>query len=149
MNHRRTALLSAVVFAGILSACGSGGSVATTTVPDDGTLHTVDIAMTDLQYDATSIAVAKGATVEFRLTNDGKVPHDAFVGDQAAQDAHEVEMAGMPAGHAHDMGDEGVTVQPGATAVLTYTFERSGTVQIACHQRGHYAAGMHLTVAVA
>ena len=89
-----------------------------------------------------------GETVEFRFTNDGKVPHDAFVGDEATQQEHEAEMAGMPAGHEHDMGTEGVTVQPGETEVLTYTFEQPGEVQIGCHQKGHYAAGMHLSVLV-
>ena len=109
---------------------------------------TVDVTMTELAYDASVVKVPAGATVEFRFTNAGKVPHDAFVGDQAAQDEHETEMAGMPAGHAHDMGSEGVTVQPGETASLSYTFAEAGDVQIGCHQKGHYAAGMRLTVVV-
>ena len=65
----------------VLAAGVSVGTAATAVA--DGS--TVDITMTDIAYDAAAVQVPKGSTVEFRFTNDGKVPHDAFVGDQAAQ----------------------------------------------------------------
>ena len=45
--------------------------------------------------------------------------------------------------HAEDLT---VTVQPGETEVLTYTFDEPGPLQVGCHQKGPYAAGMRLTV---
>lgn len=141
----RLAVLPVALLGLALSACGADSAASATTVPDGGSIA---VTMTDIAFDTDAVQVPAGATVEFRFTNDGKVPHDAFVGDEAAQQEHEAEMAGMPAGHAHDMGTEGVTVQPGETEVLTYTFEQPGEVQIGCHQKGHYAAGMHLSVLV-
>jgi uncharacterized cupredoxin-like copper-binding protein len=44
---------------------------------------------------------------------------------------------------------DGITVDPGKTGELTHTFDRTGTVEIGCHQPGHYAAGMKLAVTVA
>lgn len=58
-------------------------------------------------------------------------------------------------GGGHDMGDgdkdkDAITVEPGKTGKLTYTFERTGTVEIGCHQPGHYyTAGMKIAVQVA
>ena len=43
--------------------------------------------------------------------------------------------------------DDAVTVEPGDTAELTHTFDDTGTIEIGCHQEGHYAAGMTVEVA--
>lgn len=104
--------------------------------------------MSEFEYAPSSLSFPAGTTVEFTLVNDGTVPHDAYIGDEAAQEAHEVEMASMPAGHSHDMGAAGATVQPGRTATLTYTFEASGTVFVGCHQSGHWDSGMRLAIDV-
>jgi uncharacterized cupredoxin-like copper-binding protein len=132
-----------------VAGCGSDGAAVPSVVPNGSAPQTVDVTMRDFAYSVPDLDVGKGSLVEFRFTNHGKVPHDAFIGDQAAQDEHEAEMAGMPAGHVHDMGPMGVTVQPGETKVLEYAFDAAGAVQIACHQKGHYSAGMKMQIAVA
>ena len=57
----------------------------------------------------------------------------------------------MAQGHADDHGGddaEAVTVEPGESATLTYTFEEAGTVEVGCHQPGHYKAGMKMQIDV-
>jgi uncharacterized cupredoxin-like copper-binding protein len=82
--------------------------------------------------------------------NRGKLSHDAFIGDAQAQADHEREMR-QSDDDTHGMhGDgKGITVDPGKTGTLTFTFDRTGTIEIGCHQPGHYAAGMKVAVTVA
>jgi uncharacterized cupredoxin-like copper-binding protein len=42
-----------------------------------------------------------------------------------------------------------ITVEPGKAGQLTHTFDKTGTVEIGCHEPGHYAAGMKIAVTVA
>lgn len=134
-----------------LAACGSnkdgsgGGAVQL-----DGK-SPARVQMQDIKFDVTSFSVVAGTTVQFDFTNAGKVPHDAFIGDAAAQADHETEMAAMASNgdmaH-HSMDESAITVQPGASGTLTYTFTTPGTYEIGCHQPGHYAAGMKATITV-
>ena len=56
---------------------------------------------------------------------------------------------GSEHGGGHGGGDEeALTVDPGETGELTHTFEESGSIEIGCHQPGHYNAGMKITVEV-
>ena len=92
--------------------------------------------------------------MRFVFTNTGTVPHDAFIGDAAAQADHEQQMrdadddSGMNHGGGND-DDGAITVEPGETGELTHTFDETGTLEIGCHEPGHYDDGMKMTVAVA
>ncbi|MDO8390409.1 MAG: plastocyanin/azurin family copper-binding protein [Actinomycetota bacterium] len=159
MNRRtRTAVLAAGVLASItlVAACGeeraAGPAVSVSAGGDlkpDPT-GAVALRMEDIRFDTTSMTVQTGETVEFNFTNVGKVPHDAFIGDAAAQAEHEIEMiemAGQPmSGHSTD--EPAVVVDPGKSGSLTYTFDTPGTYEVGCHQPGHYAAGMKIVVTV-
>lgn len=147
-----TAGLTALV--AVLSACaGDAGTPSADDSSPSGTMGTevFDVIMEDIRFDQTELTIAAGTTVEFRFTNSGKVAHDAFVGDAAAQQEHEADMADMASmgdmgSHGH--GDPAITVQPGGADSLTYTFEQPGTYEVGCHQPGHYAAGMKMTITV-
>ncbi|MGH9187139.1 MAG: cupredoxin domain-containing protein [Acidimicrobiales bacterium] len=117
--------------------------------------------MKDLKYSPTSFDVKKGDTVTFAFRNDDAIPHDAFIGDEAAQDDHEAGM--RSASTASDMSEtsetsgmdhgggaesEAIVVQPGKTGELTHTFDTAGTLLIGCHEVGHYAGGMKATISV-
>lgn len=173
----KRALLAAAVMALITAACGGGddkpamnaeGSTATTAMNDmegsTGTTgapaaagKTVEVKMLDIAYEPKTLTVNRGERVEFVFQNVGKIAHDAFVGDMAAQADHEQEMreggqSSTSGGHGMGGGDKdnkGVTVDPGKTGRLTHTFGKTGTIEIGCHQPGHYAAGMKVTVTVA
>jgi uncharacterized cupredoxin-like copper-binding protein len=127
----------------LATACGGdGGSRAA--APS----RTVEIEMVDTAFQSDTISVERGERIRFVFHNRGKLPHDAFIGDTEAQAKHEREMRKAEGKH-HGGKGEGVTVQPGKTGKLVHTFDEAGTVEIGCHQPGHYAAGMKLDVTVA
>jgi uncharacterized cupredoxin-like copper-binding protein len=131
----------------VVAACGES---STTTSPDTaGTgTRTVDVAMEDIKFETTSLTVQAGETIDFRFTNTGKVAHDAFIGDNAAQMDHEAEMGQMGGTDDHATEEEALVLQPGESGELTYTFDKAGTFEVGCHQPGHYAAGMKIDVTV-
>jgi uncharacterized cupredoxin-like copper-binding protein len=104
------------------------------------------VASDDLTFDPAEITVSPGEVITFRVTNDGQIPHDFVLGDEAAQDEHEEEMAEME-GMEHDEPNT-VTLAAGETKELTWRFAENGTVIFGCHEPGHYDGGMlgHVTV---
>ena len=79
--------------------------------------------------------------------NDGRITHEATIGDAGEQHDHEQAMAaGSATGHAHGLA--AVEVEPGRTATVVYRFDQPGPVLIGCHEPGHYDAGMLATVTV-
>jgi uncharacterized cupredoxin-like copper-binding protein len=137
--------LAALLIAG---GCGGGGSHHGSSADDPEPSRTVDVTMRDIHYEPTGVAVKPGETVKFVFHNEGEIIHDAFIGDEAAQAAHEKEMRDGKGGH-HDDEGHAVTVEPGETADLIYTFDKPATLIIGCHQAGHYTAGMKIAVTVA
>jgi uncharacterized cupredoxin-like copper-binding protein len=132
---------------GWLVACGGSSEPHQWSARD----RFVDVVMRDIAYDPGRVDVARGETVTFVFHNTGKVVHDAFLGDEAAQTNHEQEMgeagmAGMTGMDHHD--GSGTTVQPGQVVTLTHTFREAGSTIIGCHEPGHYQAGMKMTVRV-
>ncbi len=138
-------LIIAVVAALVTTACGGDGSETETAQS-----RTVAVDMVDIAFRPPTLTAKAGERIRFVFRNTGKAVHDAFIGDAAAQAEHEKEMraADGDAHAGHDDDRDAVTVEPGKTGKLTYTFERPGTVEIGCHQPGHYAAGMKLAVTV-
>lgn len=105
--------------------------------------RTIEVAMMDsFEYEPPSITVDVGETVLFEVTNDGAIPHEFVLGDHDLQVDHEQEMAEMEGGMM--MGDEpnAVAVAPGETKELAFTFTEPGQIEYACHEPGHYDAGM-------
>jgi uncharacterized cupredoxin-like copper-binding protein len=120
----------------------------------------VRVVMNDrFRYQPASIMVRAGHRVTFAVHNAGKLPHEFILGDRAAQLDHEHQMqAAAPATghtHMHDMAAMGtaslsgaLTVPPGETRRLTWTFDEPGIVLYGCHVLGHWAAGMRGTIVV-
>lgn len=157
MTRRRpTVLLSGLVIAGLaLAACGDDSDNDTEA---SGT-RTIEIEMRDVEFSPDEVQVEAGETVRFVFENTGAVTHDAFIGDETAQDEHEMAMreageaGGMNSGNMNmgedsEEGAEGITVAPGETGELTYTFQEGEDLLIGCHQPGHYEAGMRVAVDV-
>jgi uncharacterized cupredoxin-like copper-binding protein len=105
------------------------------------TTRRINVAMEDNTFSPNAFDVSVGDTVTFVFTNFGKVVHDASIGDKAAQEHHEKEMRETPQGHDHAHAG-GVTVHPGESGTLQYVFDKAGTLEIGCHQPGHYQDGM-------
>ena len=93
------------------------------------------------------------------MTNAGKLPHEFILGDRATQLDHERQMQLAPpaGGHDHAHGPAShatpdalgaLTVPPGQTRRLSWTFDEPGIVLYGCHVLGHWAAGMRGTIVV-
>jgi uncharacterized cupredoxin-like copper-binding protein len=141
---RRAASGLAVAAALVAGACGSDSPKA---APVGAT--TMDVTMRDIAFAPKILSVPAGKPVTFLFHNIGKLEHEAVLGDAAVQDEHEHamggggDMAGM-----HRASQDVVTVKPGATGRLTHTFRAGDQLLIGCHQPGHYAAGMRITIDV-
>jgi uncharacterized cupredoxin-like copper-binding protein len=128
--------------------------------PARATAAPVRVVMNDnFRYQPASIMVRAGRRVTFAVHNAGRLPHEFILGDRATQLDHEHQMQAASPGtghthaHMHDMaaspGDAGaLTVPPGATRRLTWTFDKPGIVLYGCHVLGHWAAGMKGTIVV-
>lgn len=154
MPKRLVLLTSTIAVALVAAACGGSGddgTVAGSDAPSGGATRTVEVSMVDIAYKPARAAVKEGETVRFVFRNEGKVAHDAFLGDEAAQADHEKEMSSMNTTEGMDHGgtdSNAVTVEPGKTATITHTFRAGDELLVGCHQPGHYAAGMKLAIDV-
>ena len=118
----------------------------------------VRVVMNDrFRYRPAAIMVWAGHRVTFDVTNAGKLPHEFILGDRATQLDHERQMQRTPpaAGHPHVHGADAasgasgaLTVPPGQTRRLSWTFDQPGIVLYGCHVLGHWAAGMKGTIVV-
>lgn len=137
-----TVLIVALALLG--AACGSGSDNS------NAQGRAIRITMTDNKFSPSSVEVTKGETVTFSFVNDGKVDHEALLGDDTAQKTHEKDMAdgGSMGGMDHG-GSDVLSVKPGKTGTLTHTFDATGSTLIGCHEPGHYTSGMKLVVNVA
>jgi uncharacterized cupredoxin-like copper-binding protein len=113
-----------------------------------GMQRRIDVEMSDTAFSPTALEVRLGETIDFVFTNTGRQVHDAFIGDKAAQEAHEKEMREQKGAHDHAGHEGAVTVDPGETGAIRYRFEEPGTLEIGCHQPYHYAAGMKVLINV-
>jgi uncharacterized cupredoxin-like copper-binding protein len=107
--------------------------------------RTVQVTALDtLAFDPATVQVEAGETLTFEVTNDGELVHEFVFGDQALQDEHEEEMKEMVESGEMMMEDEpnGIAVPAGETKEITWHFAEAGELQFACHQPGHYGAGM-------
>ncbi|MDQ3951689.1 MAG: plastocyanin/azurin family copper-binding protein [Actinomycetota bacterium] len=101
--------------------------------------RTVEVATTDpYRFEPAALQVESGETVTFVVTNEGEEDHEFVLGDVAYQEEHGEAMA---SGAMHHEGNA-VTVAPGDTEELTWTFPSVGDVLYACHVGGHYDSGM-------
>jgi uncharacterized cupredoxin-like copper-binding protein len=107
------------------------------------------VTLTDtLRIEPAAMTVPAGAPITFVVTNTGAIDHEFTVGDEEVQDEHEqemIDMGGTPMNH--DL-ENSITVAPGETKELVYTFDAPGTSLAGCHVPGHYPAGMKATINV-
>lgn len=141
--------ISAPIVAALLvsSACAT-----TTESRSRDTDRTVAIQMRDNHFEPDEVQVRRGETVSFQFVNRGSNRHDAFIGDDDAQEAHEREARTNGDAEHHDAHAaeeaDAITLEPGGRDELTHTFDERGEILIGCHEPGHYADGMVVTVSV-
>ena len=110
-------------------------------------MRTVEVTALDtMRFEPAKLAVQAGETVRFVVTNAGKLQHEFTIGDAKMQLEHEKMMQEMP-GMRHEEPNS-VALAPGETKTLVWRFGEPGTVEIGCHEPGHYPAGMRAIVEV-
>jgi uncharacterized cupredoxin-like copper-binding protein len=142
MRNLTYASAAVAVLIAVTAACGGGESG-----DPSGGGPVGDVEMIDNVFNPNALTASVGETVTFKFTNNGRVAHDAFIGDAEDQSEHAKTTKSDPEGHAAH-GEEGLTLEPGESGELSYTFEEPGEILIGCHQPGHYEAGMKATVTV-
>ena len=148
--HRLAAFVLVLLLVG---ACSAGASSTPSTSPSfassqpSGTATRLEVKLTDaLKVEPAEVMVPVGRAVTFVVTNAGAIAHEFFVGDEAAQAAHEKEMSSM-GGMGHEDAN-GIALKPGETRELTITFAAPGKIIAGCHEPGHYAGGMKATIEI-
>lgn len=110
--------------------------------------RTVNVDMRDdMKFHANIFDVKQGETIRFVAKNSGKVKHEMVLGTaKDLKDHYEVMKKNPEMEHADA---NMVTVAPGKTGEIIWQFTKSGKVDFACLQPGHYDAGMKGMVKVA
>ena len=110
--------------------------------------RTVQIDMTDaMRFSPASIDAKQGETIRFIVKNSGKVKHELVLGTEKELKEHYELMKKNPEME-HDDANM-ITVAPGKSGEVIWRFTKSGKVDFACLQPGHYDAGMKGLVNVA
>ena len=123
--------------AGYIQLVGPGAPAVWTTANP----RVVHLDMSDaLAFSPDQVAVAPGETVRFVLTNSGSAIHEFQVGPAEAVAADKVDGTIVV---------EKDRLDGGSTNAVVYTFNKTAAYAFACHEPGHYEAGMKGTVDVA
>ena len=110
--------------------------------------RTITIDMRDDMKFHTSVVDAKqGETIRFIAKNSGKVKHEMVLGTPKDLKQHAEEMKKNP--EMEHAEPNMVTVAPGKTGEIIWQFTKTGKVDFACLQPGHFDAGMKGLVNVA
>jgi uncharacterized cupredoxin-like copper-binding protein len=104
-------------------------------------------ALDTMAFQPAGITVSKGEAVTFEVTNAGQAVHEFTLGDSAMQQEHAQAMAHIPEGITHAFPNS-ITLKPGETKRLTWRFGDAATLEFACHEPGHYQAGMRGEITV-
>lgn len=109
--------------------------------------RTVEVDMTDdMRFTPARIAVKRGETIRFVVTNSGKLRHEFVLGTEHELKAHYEVMKKFPEME-HDDPNM-ASVEPDGRGEVVWQFTRAGRVDFACLQPGHYDAGMKGRIAV-
>ena len=109
---------------------------------------TVKVEMSDtMRFTPARIAVSRGQTIRFLVTNTGKIRHEMVLSTAAELKAHAALMRKFPAMEHADPNQ--ITVEAGKTGEIVWQFTKSGTFDFACLEPGHFEAGMTGKVIVA
>jgi plastocyanin len=124
---KRIYLLAAVVLCLAVASCGGAGGASTS----------IDVTMTDFQFQPSQYTVPAGQEIEFNSTNNGAVIHN-FV----------IMKLGTTAGEFFDEEDVPnvyweVELPPGADVATSFTApSEPGEYQVVCRTEGHIVSGM-------
>ncbi len=153
-----------VALAVLLTGCADESAQA----PGGVEVRVIEVEMKEMAFVPSDIEVRAGETVTFRMTNTGKVRHEAVFGNEEMQQAALDRMAEMDAeaatttlaaaggrsrplaALAHPgMGLPNViSLEAGETGDITFRFDEPAEWLIQCHEPGHLEGGMTGTLTI-
>jgi uncharacterized cupredoxin-like copper-binding protein len=128
------ALAITVVVTGLGYAVASGLEDPEALGPGD---VTVEIDIEYSRFVPDNLTVVEGTRLRFLVVNGDPIHHEFITGDA---EVHLRHATGTEAEHPSVPGE--VSVEPNGTAITTFTFDKPGVYEFACHLPGHYAYGM-------
>jgi len=129
---KRTLIILSVLLSLALTFCGGGGASTT-----------INVTMTDFQFQPNQFTIPAGQEITLNSMNNGAVVHN-FV----------IMKLGTTAGDMFDEEDMPnvfweVEIQPGGSTGTTFTAPTEpGEYQVVCRTEGHIASGMTAKLAV-
>lgn len=103
--------------------------------------RTIAVDMTDnMRFTPERITVRRGETIRFKVTNSGKIKHELVLGTKKDLEEHYKAMMKFP--EMEHAEENMITLAPAKTGEIVWQFTKSGKVDFACLQPGHYDAGM-------
>lgn len=117
----------------------SGASPAVSGTPAASSGQTMDVALSDFAVKSATTTFKVGQTYDFVAANGGKQLHELVI-----EHAAEVDKPLLVNGRKAEAGD----IAPGSSKTLSWTFTEPGKYLLACHQPGHFEAGMKLEIDV-
>lgn len=108
--------------------------------------RTIEIDMLEpegggMAFSPAELKIAKGETILFVVTNRGALDHEMIIDTVEGNMEHMKVMMMNPDMKHHD--PNAVSLAPGESGELIWTFSQAGTFQFACLIPGHMDAGMH------
>ncbi|MGQ0847946.1 MAG: cupredoxin domain-containing protein [Actinomycetota bacterium] len=146
MTHRRLgpvvviALIVTATVTGLGSAMASADGSTAALGPGEVTVQ-IDIEYS--RFIPERLTVVEGTKVRFLVVNGDPIHHELITGEP---EVHLRHANGTEAKHPSIPGE--VSVGPNGRAVTTFTFDRPGTFEFACHLPRHYEYGMRGEVEV-
>ena len=156
LHHHRAAcaltLLLALAAPAADAAGSHSGDHAETAIGEPGqaerVTRTVRIDMTDaMRFTPPRVTARRGQTIRFIVSNSGKLKHELVLGTRKDLRDHAEQMKKFP--EMEHAEPNMVTLAPGQTGEVIWRFTRTGQIDFACLQPGHYDAGMKGFVKVA
>jgi len=98
---------------------------------------TVEIDIHHSRFQPDRLTVVAGTRVRFLVINDDPIHHELITGGPEVHIRHAI---GTESEHPSIPGE--VTVGPNGVAITTFTFDKTGIFEFACHLPGHYEYGM-------
>jgi len=111
----------------------ASSAVPATASPAASQPITVPVDVHDMAVTPAQTVFRVGQTYRFLVTNSGKATHELVIEPAGAVDKA-LQASGAKA--------EAESIAPGQTKDLLWTFTKAGAFQVACHQPGHFEAGM-------
>ena len=114
-----------------LSACGGTPAQAAKKPVD------VQITLTEFKIESSVTDFTVGTPYHFVITNKGALAHDWMIMPSGEQDEDKALVK-----------VEDTDLQPNMTVTRDFTFTQAGSLEFACHVKGHYEAGMHTPITI-